>query len=110
MKIIIVSLLMLLISVTALGQSTDPYNQAPGAETFFATFSIVAYDPATQEHGVGVQSRAFRTGAAVSYAKGGVGAVATQAATNQSYGPRGLALLEMGLSPAEVVRHLTEVD
>jgi len=99
-----------LIPATLLGQSTDPYNQAPGAETFFSTFSIVAYDPATQELGVGVQSRAFRTGAAVSYARGGVGAVATQAATNQSYGPRGLALLEMGLSPAEVVKHLTEVD
>ena len=30
-----------------------------------ATFSIVAYDPATQELGVAVQSRAFSVGAGV---------------------------------------------
>src|SRR5262245_49802354 len=49
MKILLVSLLVSAISPMAFGQSTDPYNQAPGAETFFSTFSIVAYDPATQE-------------------------------------------------------------
>ena len=75
-----------------------------------ATFSIVARDPATGELGVAVQSRAFRAGAIVSYAKAGVGAVATQAAANQTYGPRGLELLELGLSPNEVVEHLTGSD
>ena len=75
-----------------------------------ATFSIVARDPATGELGVAVQSRAFRAGAIVSYAKAGVGAVATQAAANQTYGPRGLQLLELGLSPNEVVEHLTGSD
>lgn len=57
-----------------------------------------------------VQSRAFRAAAIVSYAKAGVGAVATQAAANQSYGPEGLALLEQGRSPEEVVRQLTGAD
>jgi len=75
-----------------------------------ATFSIVARDPATGELGVAVQSRAFRAGAIVSYAKAGVGAVATQAAANQTYGPRGLEFLELGLSPDEVVEHLTGSD
>ena len=75
-----------------------------------ATFSIVARDPATGELGVAVQSRAFRAGAIVSFAKAGVGAVATQAAANQTYGPRGLELLELGLSPNEVVEHLTGSD
>ena len=75
-----------------------------------ATFSIVARDPATGELGVAVQSRAFRAGAIVSYAKAGVGAIATQAAANQTYGPRGLDLLELGLSPDEVVEHLTGSD
>ncbi len=75
-----------------------------------ATFSIVARDPATGELGVAVQSRAFRAGAIVSYAKAGVGAVATQAAANQTYGPRGLELLELGLLPNEVVEHLTGSD
>ena len=79
-------------------------------EEIVATFSIVARDPATDELGIAVQSRAFRAGAIVSYAKAGVGAIATQAAANQTYGPRGLELLEMGLSPDEVVAHLTGAD
>ena len=79
-------------------------------EEIVATFSIVARDPATNELGVAVQSRAFRAGAIVSHAKAGVGAVATQAAANQTYGPRGLELLELGLSPDEVVDHLTGTD
>ena len=79
-------------------------------EEIVATFSIVARDPATGELGVAVQSRAFRAGAIVSYARAGVGAIATQAAANQTYGPRGLELLELGLSPDEVVAHLTGSD
>ena len=79
-------------------------------EEIVATFSIVARDPATNELGIAVQSRAFRAGAIVSYAKAGVGAIATQAAANQTYGPRGLELLELGLSPDEVVAHLTGAD
>lgn len=87
--------------------------QNPADETgedIVATFSIVGRDPATGELGVAVQSRAFRAGAVVSYAKAGVGAIATQAAANQTYGPRGLELLELGLSPDEVVEHLTGSD
>ena len=87
----------------------DPILNEFGEE-IVATFSIVARDPATDELGVAVQSRAFRAGAIVSYAKAGVGAIATQAAANQSYGPRGLDLLELGLSPDEVVEHLTGSD
>ncbi len=79
-------------------------------EEVVATFSIVARDPATDELGVAVQSRAFRAGAIVSYAKAGIGAIATQAAANQTYGPRGLELLELGLLPDEVVEHLTGAD
>ncbi len=79
-------------------------------EEIVATFSIVARDPATGELGVAVQSRAFRAGAIVSYARAGVGAIATQAAANQTYGPRGLELLGLGLSPDEVVEHLTGSD
>jgi uncharacterized Ntn-hydrolase superfamily protein len=85
-------------------------DQPKGAEEVISTFSIVARDPATSELGVAVQSRAFRAGAVVPSAKAGVGAIATQATANQSYGPRGLALLEQGLSPEEVVKQLTEAD
>ncbi len=61
-----------------------------------ATFSIVAYDSVTHEIGVAVQSRAFSVGGAVPWVEGGVGAIATQAATNESFGPRGLDRLRKG--------------
>jgi len=57
-----------------------------------------------------VQSRAFAAGAAVPFAKPGVGAVATQAAANRLYGPKAIALLEQGLSPADVVKRITDED
>ena len=85
-------------------------DHIPGAETWFSTFSIIAYDPATNQLGVGVQSRAFGAGAIVPWAKAGVGAVATQAAANRTYGPKAIALLEQGLTPAEVVKKITDED
>ena len=90
-------------------QYSGPVLNEAGEE-IFATFSIVARDPVTGELGVAVQSRAFRAGAVVSWARAEVGAIATQAAANQTYGPRGLELLELGLSPDEVVEHLTGSD
>ncbi len=84
--------------------------QSDGPDPWFSTFSIIAFDPATNELGVGVQSRAFGAGAAVPYAKPGVGAVATQASANRLYGPKAIALLEQGLSPAEVVKRITDED
>ena len=95
-----VLLLVLLGAVPCLAQP-DPW---------FGTFSIIAFDPATNELGIGVQSRAFGAGAAVPYAKPGVGAVATQASANRSYGPKAIALLEQGLSPEEVVKRITDED
>jgi uncharacterized Ntn-hydrolase superfamily protein len=83
---------------------------AEGPDPWFSTFSIIAFDPATNEFGVGVQSRAFGAGAAVPYAKPGVGAVATQASANRLYGPKAIALLEQGLSPDEVVKRITDED
>jgi len=87
-------------------QPADP----PAPDPWFGTFSIIAFDPATNEFGVGVQSRAFGAGAAVPYAKPGVGAVATQASANRQYGPKAIALLEQGLSPEEVVKRITDED
>jgi len=75
-----------------------------------ATFSIAAADPATGEAGVAVASRFFGVGTVVPFAKAGVGAIATQALANSSYGPRGLELLERGLRPDEVVTVLTRAD
>ena len=64
-----------------------------------ATFSIVGYDAETGELGVAVQSRAFSVGSAVPWAEAGIGAIATQSQTNESFGPMGLAKLCAGLSP-----------
>ncbi len=74
------------------------------------TFSIVAYDPETGELGVAVASRVLAVGYIVPWAEPGVGAIATQALANVSYGPEGLRLLKEGLSPEEVIQQLTEAD
>ncbi|HYK52937.1 MAG TPA: DUF1028 domain-containing protein, partial [Candidatus Eremiobacteraceae bacterium] len=75
-----------------------------------STFSIVACDPDFNEVGVAVQSKFLSVGAAVPWVIGGVGAIATQAWANTTYGPRGLALLQEGKSPAEAISWLTDSD
>jgi len=75
-----------------------------------STFSIVAADPETQEIGIAVQSKFLAVGAIVPIALAGVGAVATQAHSNTSYGPRGLELLATGMHPDEVVKRLIVGD
>lgn len=79
-------------------------------EPIIATFSIVARDPKTGELGIGVQSKFLAVGSAVPWARADVGAVATQAWANVSYGPRGLALLEEGLTASEAVERLIAED
>src|SRR5260370_13850275 len=74
------------------------------------TFSIVARDPETGELGIAVQSKFLAVGAVVPWAKAGVGAIATQAWANTSYGPRGLELLAYGLPASEVLAQLVEED
>jgi uncharacterized Ntn-hydrolase superfamily protein len=75
-----------------------------------ATFSIVARDSATGELGVAVASRFFAVGSVVPWAKAGVGAVATQSYANTTFGPRGLELMEKGLSPQEALTVLLRSD
>ncbi len=75
-----------------------------------ATFSIVAHDSATGELGVAVASRFFTVGNVVPWAKAGVGAVATQAYANTTFGWRGLELMEKGLTPEEVKTVLIRND
>jgi uncharacterized Ntn-hydrolase superfamily protein len=75
-----------------------------------STFSIVATDPAAGEVGVAVASRFFAVGAVVPYGRADVGAVATQSFANTSFGPRGLDLLERGVTPAEAVEIVQRGD
>jgi uncharacterized Ntn-hydrolase superfamily protein len=57
-----------------------------------------------------VQSRVFGVGPRVAWARGGIGAVATQAQSNESFGPTGLYLLEAGLSAEETLDWLLAHD
>ena len=75
-----------------------------------STFSVVAADPATGEVGVAVASRFFAVGSVVPFARAGVGAVATQASANTTYGPGALELLARGAMPAEALAILTRAD
>lgn len=75
-----------------------------------STFSILGFDPATGEVGGAVQSRVFSVGNGVLWAEAGVGAVATQAIVDVSYGPQGLALLRKGLSPDAVIKQVLADD
>ncbi len=74
------------------------------------TFSIVARDPQTGQLGVAVQSHWFSVGSLVTWAQAGVGAVATQAVVEVSYGPLGLERMKSGLSAAEALTELLRND
>jgi uncharacterized Ntn-hydrolase superfamily protein len=74
------------------------------------TFSIVARDPEAGELGIAVQSKFLAVGAVVPWAQAGVGAIATQAWANTTYGPGGLDLLANGLSAKETIARLTGAD
>ncbi len=80
------------------------------AEPLVATFSIAACDLEARQWGVAVQSKFLAVGSVVPWAEPEVGAIATQAYANPSYGPNGLALLRGGLSASEVAERLTAED
>src|SRR6266508_375435 len=74
------------------------------------TYSIVAYDSATGDLGVAVQSKFPNVGGIVPWARAGVGAVATQALGNTDYGEKGLALMAMGAAAPEALRIILRGD
>lgn len=76
----------------------------------FMTWSIVARDPASGALGVAVATRFFAVGALCPHVDGGVGALATQALINPTYGPRGLRLLREGLTAQQVLEVLVASD
>lgn len=74
------------------------------------TFSLVACDLEARQWGVVVASKFLAVGAVVPWARAEVGAVATQASANVSYGPRGLELLAAGASAQETLDRLMAGD
>jgi uncharacterized Ntn-hydrolase superfamily protein len=80
------------------------------ADPIVATYSIVACDLDAGQWGVAVQSKFLAVGAVVPWAEPHVGAVATQAYANPTYGPEGLRLLREGLQAEDTVARLTAAD
>src|SRR3954470_17649877 len=81
----------------------EPWNRV-------ATFSILGYDPDTGEVGGAVQSRVFCVGNGVLWAEAGVGAAATQAIVDVSYGPKAIELLKAGMTPAAIIPAILASD
>lgn len=74
------------------------------------TYSIVARDAATGALGVAVQSHWFSVGSVVPAAQAGVGAVATQAFAERSYGPLGVERMRSGEAPVDALGELLLAD
>jgi uncharacterized Ntn-hydrolase superfamily protein len=74
------------------------------------TFSIVARDPVTKRFGVAVATGTIAVGALVPYARSRIGAVATQATTNPTLGPRALDLLGQGTNADKTLYELVAGD
>ncbi|MEP7067711.1 MAG: DUF1028 domain-containing protein [Usitatibacter sp.] len=73
------------------------------------TWSIVARHP-SGALGVAVASKFFAVGALCPAVRSTKGALSTQALVNPLYARDGLAALDAGLAPAEIVRALTQPD
>jgi uncharacterized Ntn-hydrolase superfamily protein len=74
------------------------------------TYSIVAYDSASGDLGIAVQSKFPNVGGIVPWARAGVGAVATQSLGNTAYGDDGLRLMAMGATAPEAMRIVMRSD
>jgi uncharacterized Ntn-hydrolase superfamily protein len=74
------------------------------------TFSIVGCDLPAEAWGVAVAAHSLAIGAVVPFTQVGGGAVATQALTNVTFGPHGLALIDSGSSARETLDQLVAAD
>lgn len=110
MRRLLASLLLLAVPVAG-AQSPAGFPLTPALPwPPVATFSILGYDPATGEVGGAVQSRVFSVGNGVLWAEAGVGAAATQAIVDVSYGPQAISLLRQGMKPADIVKKIWNDD
>jgi len=76
----------------------------------YATFSIVARCVKTSALGVCVATAVPAVGSVVPHVEEGVGAIATQAFTEVSYGIKGLQFLRMGFSPQTALKVMLNKD
>lgn len=74
------------------------------------TYSIVARDPSSGELGAGVQSHWFSVGSLCTWARAGIGAVATQSVVEPAYGPDALDRLAEGVGAQQALGELLAAD
>src|SRR5438477_9919964 len=91
---------MLLVLASLALQRPPPPPRPPDLAKRAHTYSIVAYDSASGDLGVAVQSKFPNVGGIVPWAQAGVGAVATQSTGNTGYGEKGGELLARRAPPA----------
>src|SRR4051794_11816444 len=74
------------------------------------TYSIVALDPATGELGAAVHSHWFSVGSLCTWARPGVGAVATQSVVEPAHGPHALDRIADGAGAQQALGELLAAD
>lgn len=88
----------------------QPIRPPTHFEKLAHTYSIVAWDSATGDLGIAVQSKFPNVGGIVPWAQAGVGAVATQSLANTAYGELGLQLMAQGATAGEALRIVMRSD
>ncbi|MGH7607905.1 MAG: DUF1028 domain-containing protein, partial [Gemmatimonadales bacterium] len=101
---------MLIVLAMLVQQPPQPSSAPPDFLKRAHTYSIVAYDSATGDLGIAVQSKFPNVGGIVPWARAGVGAVATQSLSNTDYGEKGLELMAGGMTAPEVLRAVRRTD
>ncbi len=96
--------------VSRLSSQQQPTTAPPHFLKLAHTYSIVAFDSATGDLGVAVQSKFPNVGGIVPWGRAGVGAVATQSLGNTAYGERGLDLIAEGATAEEALRIIMRTD
>ena len=90
-------------------RTSAPAVQVVQDHEYPGTFSILGVDPVTGDIGAAVQSCVFSVNG-VLWAEAGVGAVATQAIVDVSYGPQAMELLRKGMAPKDIIKTVWDRD
>ena len=101
-KVLVVCLLSVMVSSLMASDHSRPVRPVN-------TYSIVCYDPETNQFGAAVQSHWFKV-ADVIWAEPGVGVVATQSLADFSYGPLGIEMMRYGKSAQEALAGVIASD
>ena len=109
-RIAVITFLILMVACVVLAERRQNVDFSKLPWDSPSTFSILGYDPDSGEVGAAVQSRVFSVGNGVLWAEAGVGAVATQAIVDVSYGPQGIELLKKGLAPKDIIKTILDHD